>query len=371
MLPKVVHNHAAKLIGRTKDRSVLTHILDTLAYQWRKHTDGFERVEHARPPREIQCGARILGEMARLATRSYEGKPLTTGIVVAEHWAYEDNSSWYWPQWLATWPQHLRPSIERSGEIDEPSLLADGKSSLMAADLTGSIRGVIGTGNSTADDIVRRVGGYAIVTNRHREVFLFDGNVEPVCHFDGFQWRSGGYVGPILWVDHWAHWPRQMHLYEKVTQGKFPVDFPLEEDSGRWFSFGLIVDALSDRRLSSILAVCDEPILEQARANGLITSLRPELDNVKWGTVDENLPGWINVLRLDGVHILSKDLQVLALCQQVIVSKDSKSREGTGRTAAHFLSEKLQSTGVVIKVSADGPVTVFYKGTTVESWVDV
>lgn len=358
-------------IGRVHSRSVLEEIIATLAVAWKKRKHGIYRIENARSKEEVLSGARILQELTLLATRTYEGKPMTTGIVIGEKWGFERKPGRRWLRWLVMWHEHLRPSIENRDEFDAAAALADGRRSFMASDTFGRIYGIFETRNSDIDEVVRAIFGYGLITNRHREVFLFDGNIVPVCHHNGFEWRSGGYIGPVMWVDHWAHYEKEEPFYERMAQGDLSVSIPVNRDNTRWFAFQSIIESLSDRRLSSILVICDPSTLKNPDIQAILTPLRPELDNVKWGNINDNISVWANFFRLDGAHFVSKQMRILTVCQRISVPVHSKGTEGTGRAAAQFLSRQLDNRGVVIKVSADGPVTVFYKGQVVDEWIDL
>jgi len=244
--------------------------------------------------------------------------------------------------------------------------LADGKQSFIVAEPTGRIRGII---NSVRDSkgLILNAFGYVVVTNRHREVFLFDQDLEPICYHNGFEWRRGGYIGPLWWVDHWAHYEKDKPFFDQVSRGELPVTFPDHEDSRRWLAFDDLIEALSDRRLSAILAICDSATLKKHQISALLSSLRPELDDVQWGGIDNNIPVWVNLFKLDGAHFLSKQMRIMAVCQRISVPASYSGAEGAGRTAAGFLSDNLGASGVVIKVSSDGPTSFFYGGRIVDN----
>ena len=131
------------------------------------------RIMHGRPEAEILCGARLLQEFTLLATRTYEGKPVTTGIVVVERWAFEDLPR-HW-RWFARWPEHSLPRVSQRSELTAIAALADGKRSFVVAEPTGSIRGIISVRDSK--ELIINGFGYVVITNRHREVFLFDQDI--------------------------------------------------------------------------------------------------------------------------------------------------------------------------------------------------
>lgn len=370
-MSKTLKARIAGIIGRTRARDVLDCIFDELACEWRREGNRFYRVEHARSEREVLIGARVLQQLTLLATRSYEGKLITTGIVVGEKWALDEPITNNWKSWIAIWPDSLRPMIEKRDELFSTSTLADGKRSLMVADTSGHVVGVINIAGMSMFEARQHFGGYAVITNRHREVFLFGQDIDPVSHYDGFEWRHGGYVGPTNWVNHWAHFERDRPYLEKVAKGDLPVEFPQHGDEDRWFGFSEIVDALAERRLSSILAVCDQTCLTSFQNRGVVSPLRPELDGITWGDIDNNTQAWISLFRLDGVHFLSREMSIMAVCQQVSIPKTSGASQGTGRSAARYLSEELNHKAVVIKVSSDGPATVFYRGRVVDDWIDL
>ena len=360
----------AEIMGRTEDPSVLDSVFYTLASGWKRSKGGVRRITPGRSEAEILCGARLLQEFTLLATRTYEGKPITTGIIVVEKWRFGDFSRhWRHWRWLARWPEHSLPKVSQRSELTAVAALADGKKSFVVAEPMGSIRGIINVRDSK--DLIYNFMGYVVITNRHREVFLFDQDSEPVCYHNGFEWRRGGYVGPLLWVDHWAHYEKEKPLLDQARRGELPVSFPVGKDFNRWLAFEGLIEALSDRRLSVIFAICDPATFGNSKTHALLSSLRPELDNIKWSYIDDNTPVWVNLFKLDGVHFLSRQMRIMAVCQQVSVPANHDRAEGTGRTAARFLSENLGASGVVIKVSSDGPTSVFYDGQIVDHWIQL
>lgn len=308
--PTILRTQIAEIIGRTEGPSVLELVFDTLASGWTLSKRSVRRIKHGRSNAEILCGAQLLREFTLLATRTYEGKPVTTGIIVAEEWAF-DKPSRHW-RWLAKWPESARPAVNQRSELMAIAALADGKQSFIVAEPTGRIRGII---NSVRDSkgLTINAYGYVVVTNRHREVFLFDQDPKPICYHNGFEWRHGGYIGPLSWVDHWAHYEKDKPFIDQVLRGELPVSFPDWEDSKRWLAFDSLIEALSDRRLSAILAICDSATLKKYQISALLSSLRPELDNVQWGGIDNNIPVWVNLFKLDGAHFLSKQMRIMVV----------------------------------------------------------
>jgi hypothetical protein len=71
---------------------------------------------------------------------------------------------------------------------------------------------------------------------------------------------------------------------------------------------------------------------------------------------------WVNLLKLDVVHFLSRQLRITSVCQQINVSASYANSVEVERTAARFLSDNLGALGLVIKVSSDGTVSVLYNG---------
>lgn len=365
--PTTLRTRIADIIGRTEDPSVLNLVCNTLSSRWRLSKRSVHQIKNGRSEAEILCGARVLQEFTLLATRTYEGKSVTTGIIVAEEWAF-DKPSRHW-RWLARWPEDSRPTVSERSELMAIAALADGKRSFIVAEPTGRIRGII---NNVRDSkgLIINAFGYVVVTNRHREVFLFDQDPEPICYHNGFEWRHGGYIGPLSWVDYWAHYEKNKPFIDQVLRGELPVSFPDWEDSRRWLAFDDLIEALSDRRLSAIFAICDSATLKKFQIRALLSSLRPELDNVQWGGINNNIPVWVNLFKLDGAHFLSKQMRIMAVCQRISVPANYGSAEGTGRTAARFLSKQLGALGVVIKVSSDGPTSIFHEGQIIDDWIE-
>ena len=68
--------------------------------------------------------------------------------------------------------------------------LADGKNSLLLADTLGKLYGVVDVEERDLEVISINYGGYVFITTHNHEVVLF-GGATPVCHYNGFEWRSG------------------------------------------------------------------------------------------------------------------------------------------------------------------------------------
>jgi len=297
--------------------------------------------------------AEIIRDVTFLSTRTYEGRRIATGIVVGDR---ENFEACFIEEWFLKFKNPI-PYPNMRNQLESISLLANGRDSLVAMDYSGHIYGVINTAN-----VEYTLGidfcGFTVHTNRHGETFLTDYIGEVVSFHDGYEWRAGiytgeGELGPLAWVDHW-----------RLDGAK--LDY---EDYQQWCAFMKVVTSLSERRLSSIFALCDERFVSHFKSKGVLNSLRPELDGAIWSRISDNFQAYGELFRLDGIHILSRDLRIFDVCQRINIPAGSDSPDsGAGRSAARYLSSMLAEGGRVIKVSSDGPVSVFSNGKVISEW---
>lgn len=354
-----------EIMGKTEDPSLFECVFYTLASGWRQWKGGVRRKIPGRSEAEIICSLQLLKNLTLLATRTYEDSPMTTGFVVAEKWRFRNSTSRW--RWLAKWPENSLPKVNQWPELIVAAALADGKKSFVMAEPTGSIHGIISVRDSK--ELIYNAMGYVVTVNGHGEVFLFDQDSEPVCYHDGSRWRRGGYIGPLLWVDHWAHYEREKRLLDKVERGELPVRFSVGKDWKRWLAFEGLIEQLSEQRLPAIFAICDPATLKSSKIHPLVSALRPELDGIRWGHINDNTPVWVNLFKLDGVHFLSREMRIMSICRRISVPAGYGDHEETGRTAARFLSENLDASGVIVEVASDGRVSVLYDGKVVNRWI--
>jgi hypothetical protein len=302
--------------------------------------------------KDVAILAEIIRDITYIATRTYEGKRILTGIVIGEKNRVEMEVDEYFLKFVKPIPY---PSAK--SQLESISMLANGKNSLIAMDYSGNIYGVLNTAKVEYTPGID-FGGFVVHTNRHGETFLTDLNGYIVCFHDGFEWKLGTYNGSD-----------DQGATDSINEWRSENRECSTEDHFNWYSFVGIVQSLSERRLSSLFAICDEKFIFHFRNSGVLSSLRPELDDIVWGRIKENTHSYTNLFKLDGIHILSRDLRIIAVCQIIKVPTSGKSPDsGAGRSAARYLSSVLGDSGRVIKVSSDGPVSVFSNGKHISKW---
>ena len=114
--------------------------------------------------------------------------------------------------------------------------------------------------------------------------------------------------------------------------------------------------------------VCRQDTFEDLSNAGAFHSLRPEIDHANWEISEELGDRYLSIFRLDGAHILSSpDLKILAIAQHIGMPNNlGLAQQGAGRAAAIYVSKLLSGGGIVIKVSSDGPVTIYQQGEVLE-----
>lgn len=344
-----------KILGNVENPDVLDLLIDQIGQRWRPvtkngNTIGITRMQELRSDAEMIAGIKIARAFTYLATRSYEGKPLVSGVMVVERWALKEQPSNLNP-WILRFKEPIDFPVDSLPDMERLAQLADGRHSLLLTDTYGKLYGVVITeGGDFEVTAVYCGGGYTIVTTRNREVILF-GGASPICHYNGFEWRSGIPREEVWEV---AYWTWGEDIEEKGLE-----DVVYERSR----AFVDLIQQLSESRISSIVAICDKLDFNKLKKSGVISPLRPELNNVEWSKFETPPWAYLNIFRLDGAHFMSKQFHLLSVCQKVLTQRPEGTGEmGTGKEAAQQLSQLLGESGYVIKVSADGPISVFRNG---------
>ena len=319
---------------------------------------------------EIDNGLALLRDLTRFATKSYEGRQITTCISVMnaetveklfDQHNYDTGTK---GSVMFEWPAANRPSFLNRPQLEHALLMVEGRGSTIVATHDGEMRGVVHLNYSHASGPKSNFGGFNAWIDRHRFVHVTFA-LHQDYHHDGFSWHTGlpNNKGILYQIEGWA----DKNLVEAYTD---------ENDSGsrralkqrryenglKWDAFRDLLSSMSERRLSSIFVVCGKELFDALQSSGTLTSLRSDLEGVKWGEINERTPVWTNLFRLDGAHFVSKEMEILALCQRITVPNKFHSEGGTGRTAVRYLSEKMGKKGVCVKVSSDGPISGFLDG---------
>lgn len=368
----------SEIIGRTERPDVLDTIKDLLSgtpemTRILETSGDYIGPKEGRPEDEVLNGAHVLRAATFLATRSYEGKPITTGLAVLKDKipagpdveatainVLRNHTSW---KWIASWPSHLQPSIRDHKLLYAISSLADGKNSFFVADLAGRLIGVIDTQKDSFETLVINYGEFAVMTDHHRQVHFMNSGGDVRCYHDGFQWVYGANVDPGIMaaIDIWAHRKEDQPYLDRITE-QGHGEFPKHEDADRWWHFQKLLSEMSMRRYSGLFAICEAAALDVTEATNALTPLRPEFEGFRWGDISSNISSWANIFKMDGAHTFSTDMKLLRVCQRVSVPSAAETAGGTGRVAAMYLSTVLGRRGVVFKVSADGPATTYFDG---------
>ena len=305
-----------------------------------------------RPEEEILAGARLATTCAWLTTRTYKNHQILPAVVAAGKRVLESSHQCLSPSWIIRFPRPLEFNLSVSDQTEQIAQLADSRSSIVIVDTSGKAWGIADSWNQSIDYMSFGLGGYAFLTNRlgHLE-FLCCGDTR--CYFDCFDWKVGKETEALEGVGLWI-----------ATYGTTAEEGNYE----RSISFENIVKTISHKRLSSIIALCTPKHFLRLRNSGIIRPLRPDLEGAHWPPFEVPPRGLVNILRLDGIHFLSPEIQVLAISQR-LVSGSYKDIANTriGTEAARLLSVLLGHNAVVIKVSTDGLIMVFKGGKLIKS----
>lgn len=343
-----------EILGNVESPHVLDYLFDCFSVRWSCRTvDGViksvKRTRYRRSDVEVIIGAKIARAFKHIAMQTYERRPIISGMMVVEKWVLVEQGS-YLPFLILRFENPLSLPVDSLVEMEGFAQLADGKHSLLLADTFGKLYGVLGIEVDEPEGISIGYPGYLIITNHNREVLLYSASA-PVCHYNGFEWRSGIPTDKVWNIAYWT-WGDDIHkdgLENKVWE--------------RSKAFVDIIEQLSNLRFSSIIAVCDRSELNKIRDKGLIRPLRAELNNVEWPELETPPRSYLNIFRLDGAHFVSKEFRLMSACQQVIIERpEVTSDSGTGKGAARQLSKMLGESAFVIKISTDGPISVFRNG---------
>jgi len=359
------------IIGRVHDTAILDACIQCFAL------DGtvLDREQDYATRAEIIMGARIASAYTYLATQTFEGRPLTTGIIVCTppkclQILEMDPEGKVSGEFFIGFAEPVTVDWNDNEQVAKFAQLADGHKSILLGDTQGRIHGVLDIEGYDVRAYSWGKGGFALVTSKNRELALYFSwrfAYSAAAIYNGYKW---GYGVPTAMetIRSWHaeelvkagqyEWGRMHNLDKTVTLA------PILTHTGKIDSLIAIIEKLSTIRLSAIITICSHSAYQDLVKAGALRSLRPELDNATWEESEELRESYLPVFRLDGAHIISSpDLAVLGIAQQIALPNDSGIvQQGAGRTAAIYLSKLLGDAGIVIKVSSDGPVTVYQRG---------
>jgi hypothetical protein len=199
---------------------------------------------------------------------------------------------------------------------------------------------------------------------KNREVVLYNPwrhLEDSVAAYDGFEWSDRADSMSVLkqWLDEQALKAGKFEWRHTNAGAIEPATkyCPLKQ------SLIAVIDQISQLRLSTIIVLCKYDVFLLLREKRILSSLRQELDSVTWHKGRDFGLSYVPLFRLDGAHFISIEYNLFAVSQRIFTDNDkSKSLAGTGRSAARHLSKCLGTAGIVVKVSSDGPVSVYLNG---------
>ena len=357
------------ILGQVEDDNILDHCIQAFAL-------GGVVTESSRnyaSDSEILTGALIAKAFTYLTTRTFEGRPLNTGILVCPPnqcidfmTSHEDGTRS--DEFYIQFANPVQPDWSNPSEVAPYAQLADGQNSILFCDSLGFIYGVINIESISVKGISFNLGGYALITSKNRDVALYFSwafATRIAAFHDGYQWGYG-IPDALELIRDWL-------IGEMVRAGEFALMYSegckpeaVIENVGRIQSLVEMIQDLSKIRLSSIIVICHEERFSPLRDAGNFRSLRKQLDGATWEWTKDSHIGlnYLPVFRLDGAHIFSAPhLRVLAVGQHVHISgQQGIGEQGTGRTAAMHASTLLGDGGIVVKISSDGPISVYQNG---------
>jgi len=329
-----------RALGSPKDPLLVAHLVHHLSHLPGAGGDPSSFREES----EILAGVTLARTFAYLASRTFEGVPLQTGLVAASREAIREADDTTRLRWVFRFPRPVQFDLAPASETERLAQLADGSSSMLVADFLGRVHGLAGIEGQDISDLCRSFGGYVFRTTANGGVTMFCCG-HPVVHFNGFEWHRDLPRDQLRRVTSWA-------LTSADTRAAL-----------RARAFVNLLEELSLRRLPSILAICERDVFEEIQQRRIVQPLRHDLEGVTWSRPGVPQEGLIGILRLDGAHFLSRELDVLAVCQDVAVPRSVPTQDlGTGTRAARYLSRLMGARGYTVKVSSDGPIRVFHRG---------
>jgi len=387
------------ILGRTEDDEVLFNCIQSFAL----HAPAVEGVlmtsaEEFATEQEIITGAYIARAFTYMASRTYEGRPIVTGIMICSEQrclslvneapeeldpdkdrllrlllgeakeldSKKTETCDLYEDWIIRFEKAIQINWADESGIEKYAQLVDGKHSILLGDTNGKIYGIIDISECDIRHVSLVNHGYCLTTSKNREVFLYytwqNAELAASVH-DGYSW---GYQKPssLGLIRKWLGNQRVLNgdFDWFGLDGKDPA-VPGLTDTDKIEAFLELIEQLSNLRLSSIIVVCEPQAYIDLKQNESLRSLRPELDGALWGNIDCSSTPYVNVFRIDGAHFLSTSIEILAIAQQILVSgKLEQMQQGAGSTAAIHVSKAIGTSGIVVKVSSDGPIKVFQDG---------
>ncbi len=356
-------------LARTSSSAILDACIETFGLFERGVSDGpFRSPSKLLDEQAVIVGANIARAMMRASTQTYERNVMATGILVCRPDRCLEPLSFSDPDDKELMVLHFKPE-QHLDWTDTSSFLkfaqlVDGRNSVLLCDTNGALHGIANIEHYGIISYAWSNGAYALISTKNRELKLYDPwrhAEEPVATYDGFEWSDRS--TPVEVLDEWYSEQQLLAGNFKWYKINGKEITPGLQAMEKWRSLRVLLDYLSEFRLSTILALCEHAAYDELLKEGKLVPLRPELHDVKWEISNEFGLRHMPLFRLDGAHILSIELDILGVAQR-IATPDNHSQDapGTGRAAAKHLSHLIGERGVVIKVSSDGPISVFYCG---------
>lgn len=335
--------------------------------EYRPYAGGrFYRATSSAQPdlKEVIACAKIVEKVIFCSKKTYEGRPVSMGVCIAEHPdTIVDSSSYVGgksPNWIIRFTQEVNVIEMENDAFFELSQLSDGKRLFLVCGTTGYAVGVVSTVES-GEGLRPPFGDFDVITTLSGKCILY-GNGDMPFVYDGFNWRSWWNYDIVDRIRSFFHFKRIEQLKNMPVPNLIFADIL---DERKWELLGSTARLFSEVGRSSIFCVCNQRDIDDLIEKGAISSMRPVLDNVDLSAIYQNQALMNRLLELDGAHFFSPDLKLVRACQRISVQPVKGvqlSGSGSGSNAAMHLSKLVGKGGIVVKVSSDGPVKIYSNG---------
>ena len=320
--------------------------------------------KNTRSATELHCCIRLMEKVMFCASQTYEGNPITIGISVftdpSEVLERVCDYAEAQVNWIAKFDAPINSNELSNRQFFEISQISDGKSIFLVCDTHEKIYGYAMASEDVYKDSA--VGEFDIVTTLSGGCILKGGTAFSSNYIhDGFSWNFSWNHSIIHQIHNFFRHRRARELSDSGPVASLPG--AITDD--RWISLAASVRQHSSIGRSSMICIATRCSIKNLVEQGLVSSLRPNMEAADVTKAWESKVFLAKILSLDGVHLFDTDLNLLHVCFRVTVpavSTGKLSGSGSGSNAALFLSEQIGNTGIVLKVSSDGPIKLYKNG---------
>jgi DNA integrity scanning protein DisA with diadenylate cyclase activity len=293
----------------------------------------------------------VLVCMRRLITQRYEGQPYTSGFVFAKKWRSVAEHGRSQPFEVEPFDFPIPMTL---GIFDSPATYryVDGRNSFYLIGRDYKIHGIVRVKNPKSYGLVERS------LSKHLTAFLTNDHIPWVAHV-----TANGHLQVTLKDQtYFRHTRSHWRYLDNAVLPELFESFGVESDVAN--AIASIALTISDLHQGTLMLVPSDPIktpnLDRSIDSTLIgKALRANISNSNiLELVDAGRA--IGMLTSDGLTTILKNGTVVATGSIIELSKeDGPQVMGGGRTQA---AVSASAYGLAIKVSEDGPITVYESG---------